>query len=126
MGLSDGVKVILENARSISVVAIVLVVCFAFIFALVTSRLYLGPDVKRILKRQDTLEETVAKQTLESTEWRVLAAESRVRLEMLEEQSKIKEEECEKMERRLTSVEAELERIRQTWTPPAHRQERDV
>ncbi len=126
MGFGDGIKAIIENAEGIGVVTIVLIVTFAFVFAIVSNRLYLGTDVKRILKRQDTMEATIAKQTVESTDWRVLAAESRVRIELLEKLAKGKDEECERLERRLSSVEAELERLRQTWTPPSRRQEREV
>lgn len=119
MGISEGVKFILQNADAIGAWVILLLCAFGFVFGIVTSRIYLSPEVKRILKRCEALEATVPKLTGELTDSRVLYAESRVRIEVMESQLRDKDNEIDSLSRRLSSVEAELTRIRETWIPPS-------
>lgn len=118
-------KFLVENANGVSVVGLSLIFAAIFAFGIVTERIHIGPEFKRLAKRAEALDNLVSRQTEELTASRIAHAESRIRLEFLEAENARKDGEIEDLKRGLESVQAELDRIRQTWSPPTRVREQD-
>lgn len=112
---------ILTNAEGIGTVVVVIVVASLFIAGIVTERLHIGPEFRRLSARAETLETTVTKQTAELTDSLIAHATARVRIEVLEAENKRLDEAMDVLKHEMESVKAELTRIRETWNPPSTR-----
>lgn len=125
MGLGELLKLILDNADAVSVVSLAVIFASVFVFGIVTERIHIGPEFRRMAKRAEALDLLVQAQTEELTESRIAHAEARVRLELLEANNVDLQKTIQLLTDNVKSVQAELERIRQTWTPPPSTTRRD-
>lgn len=110
----DFFSFLLKNAEEVGIVVIAIV----FIAGVVTEHIHVGPEFKRQAKRAEALEAAIQDLTEEVRKSEVAHAEAKVRIEFLAAEGIRREGEMSELRRRIDALQAELDRIRQTWIPP--------